>query len=197
MKRKTFYPRALWGLVILALITTTPSTASADDAPKPSGAVVGLGELQGRWKLDRDASDSFEPVMKALEVSWLIRRIAGVGSVYLTLELVPSSQCDDCPVRVRVTEKTPLRTTDFEIVLDGVVRPGVDPAGNETQDQYSTRLLGEMVLERRRTLPSGRAMRLQDRRSIGGKPDVMESVLKVWIEDRLEATSKRVFVRVN
>ncbi|MCP5068224.1 MAG: hypothetical protein GY946_16805 [bacterium] len=170
--------------------------SSAEGAPKLSESTGGLGELRGRWKLDREASDSFEPVMKALEVSWWVRQIAGVGSVYLTLDPASSEDCGKCPVRVSVTEETPVRTTEFEIVLDGVERPGADPAGNTTHDRYTTPQASEVVLERRRILPSGRSMRLREHRSIGADSGIMESTLKVWIEDKLEVTSRRVFNRV-
>lgn len=172
-------------MVAIALMLAIGTAASAEPE---------LERLEGRWKLDWDHSESFEPVMKALEVPWLLRRLAGVASAHVTLQLQPSD-CGDCPSKLLIVEESPVSTTDFVATLDGVSRPGVDPAGNETMDAY--RLSGEAGVEllRTRLLSSGRSARIRELRTPGTTSDTLDSVLTVWVDDEQQAKVRRLFRR--
>ena len=174
--------------IAAVIIALAGSPGCADDG--------GLGALEGRWALDRDAPDSFDPVMKALEVPWLLRRLAGVGSIEFGLEVIPVEACADCPLRIRMSEATPVRATEYEVTTDGVFRDGTDPAGNETRDAWTSPSEGRLRLERTRTLPSGKKTRITDTRSIGTTPNEMISILTVNIDREPAPESRRVFVRL-
>jgi hypothetical protein len=172
-------------ILLVVLLTGGSARAEAD-----------LSELDGRWKLDWDRSESFEPVMKALEVPWLMRKVAGVASVYVILQ-ADAIECDGCPPTVRITEESPFATNAFVAVLDGEPRAGKDPAGNETLDRYVAVGGSGIELIRTRMLGSGRAARIRELRTPGADPDTMHSVLTVWVDEDEQASVRRVFERVS
>jgi hypothetical protein len=133
--------------------------------------------------------------MKALEVPWLMRRLAGVASAHVTLQLQPSD-CGACPAKLRIVEESPISTTEFVATLDGVSRPGVDPAGNETVDEYRPSGAAGIELIRTRRLSSGRSARIREVRAPGETSDTLDSILTVWVDDEQQAMVRRVFRRV-
>ena len=175
-------------LVIALLLATT--LASAADAP------AGPARLDGHWKLDWDRSGSFEPVMKALETPWLMRRLAGIARVGLELRAIRTpSDCEKCPEKVMVTLLTPISNSEAEAILDGQPRPGEDPRGRATLDRYSWTSERGLEMIRELELPSGNQARLIEIRNLGADSDTLLSTLTVWIDGSLQASVERTFIR--
>ncbi len=175
--------------LIIALLLSSSLAAAADTPPGPS-------RLDGQWKLDWDRSDSFEPVMKALETSWLMRRLAGIARVGLELRAVDApSDCQDCAQKVRIRLSTPISSKEVEVKLDGLPRPGEDPRGRATLDRYTWSSTGGLEMIRELELPSGRQARLLETRDLGADSDTLLSRLTVWVDGSERASIQRTFIR--
>jgi hypothetical protein len=173
----------------LSVSLVAPSLAIATNLEDPS-------RLDGEWRLDWDRSDSFEPVMKALEVSWLLRKLAGVARVGLELRAVPLAEdCGACVREMLVTLKSPLSDAEVRIFLDGVARPGKDPRGRDTLDAYTWTKAGSLEMDREVELPSGKQARLLETRSIDSDPNTLNSTLVVWVDGIKQASITRAFER--
>jgi len=178
-------------LGVLALSLIAPSQTMAANLESPS-------RLDGEWRLDWDRSDSFEPVMKALEVSWLLRKLAGVARVGLELRAVPLAEdCGHCIRNMLVTLKSPLSNNEIQISLDGVPRPGKDPRGRDTLDAYTWTEEGTLEMNREVELPSGKQARLLEVRRIDSDPNTLISTLDVWVEGTKRASVTRAFERLS
>ena len=176
-------------LTTLLLFLVMPSWGIASGRDDPA-------RLDGVWRLDWDQSDSFEPVMKALEIGWLIRKLAGVARVGLELRAVPLPEdCQKCVRDMLVTLKSPLSKDEVRVTLDGVARPGKDPRGRDTLDAYRWTKEGALEMDREVVLPSGRQARLLETRSLDSDPDKLISRLVVFVEGSQEASITRIFER--
>ncbi len=176
-------------LLVAALLLFSPLTTVAD-------VLEGPARLDGHWKLDWDRSDSFKPVMKALEVNWLLRQLAGVARVGLELQALPA-ECETCPGQMLVTLSTPLSSDEVHVILDGTPRPGKDPRGRPTQDAYTWSNEGGMEMIRKLELPSGSQARLRETRNLGSDPDTLISTLTVWVDGAEQASVHRTFERTD
>ena len=87
---KTF--RSILLLLLFSVFLTTSVAIAAD-------AEAGPARIDGEWKLDWDRSDSFEPVMEALETPWLMRRLAGIARARTRADGPPSTDIDGRPRR--------------------------------------------------------------------------------------------------
>ncbi|MCP4035531.1 MAG: hypothetical protein GY733_01230 [bacterium] len=172
----------------LALVLLSAGLAAAD-------AGLDLERLNGRWKLDWARSDSFEPVMKALEVPWLVRKLAGVVPVHVTLS-VASPACDSCDPSLYVEQQNPLRSSSRTIVLDGVARPAKDPLGNDTVDRFTWSSENGMEMVRERVLASGKSARIREQRRVEDDLETMISTVTVWVENEERARVRRVLRKV-
>jgi hypothetical protein len=179
-------------MVVLMLVVLV---ATSILSPASSEAVV-LNDLNGRWKLDWDRSESLEPAMKALEVSWLLRKMAGVISIYVTLAVEPPS-CEDCDPSLQIKSENPIKNTERVVVLDGVARPFTDPIGNQSMDQFTWHAERGMEMVRNRMLKSGKAARIHERRTVNEDLTMMESIMTVWVDGEQRATVKRILVKVD
>ena len=184
---KTF--RSILTLLLFSAFLANPVAIAAD-------AAAGPARLDGVWKLDWDRSDSFEPVMEALETPWLMRRLAGIARVGVELRAVAApTDCDDCAEKVMVTLNTPISTKEVEVILDGVPRPGEDPRGRATVDRYRWTPEEGLEMIRELELPSGSQARLREIRSLGDDPNTLLSQLTVWVDGSERASIARTFVR--
>ena len=174
-------------IAALALITFAGPAALANSDAEA---------LDGSWKLDWERSEPFDPVLEALELGWIMRRLAGVASVEMGLRsLAPA--CDTCAERVEISFVSPISERTEVVTLDGEQRPGEDPQGNPTIDSY--RWDGEAALEmtRERKLPSGKRARIVDSRRMGDDADTLLSQLTIWVEGEQRASVHRVFERIS
>jgi hypothetical protein len=198
------------GGVLGALLSALVFIASSSFANAPSDLVISavpaeevaafdptldLDRLNGRWTIDWKASDSFEPVMDALEVPWLLRRLAGVVKAYITIT-VESPPCDTCNPSLRIEQESPVRDSSRVVRLDGVARPSKDPLGNETVDRFDWTPETGMELIRVRTLGSGRTARILERRVVEDDLRTMVSTMTVWVDDVERAQVRRVLRKV-
>ena len=154
----------------------------------------GLDRLNGRWKLDWSRSDSFAPVMDALEVPWLLKRLAGIISVQMIIE-VEYPECEGCSARLRIVSENPIKNTTRVVVLDGVARPAVDPLGNESLDRFVWHPEYGLEMHRERVLKSGKQARIHERRKVGEDIDTMVSTLTVWVDGEERASVRRILIR--
>ncbi len=168
---------------------------SAAFSSNTSDPALDLERLEGTWKLDWDESDPFEPVMKALEVPWFLRKLVGVIPVQINIEVRPPS-CDACSPQLHVEQRNPVRQSERTIELDGVARPAVDPLGNETVDKFTWSPESGMEMFRERTLGSGKSARIHERRKVEDDLRTMVSTMTVWIDDVEHATVRRVMRKV-
>ena len=176
----------LTALTLFLLLPSWAFASSLEDAAR----------LDGVWRLDWDQSDSFEPVMKALEVGWLIRKLAGVARVGLELHAIPRAEdCRKCVQEMLVTLQSPLSKDEVRVTLDGVARPGKDPRGRDTLDAYRWTKAGALEMDREVVLPSGRQARLLETRSLDSDPDKLISRLVVFVEGSQVASVTRIFER--
>ena len=116
-----------------------------------------LDRLSGKWKLDWDRSEPFGPAMKALEVPWLLRQMAGIISVEMTFE-VERPSCEACNASVQISSENPIKNTTRIVVLDGVSRPFTDALGNESMDRFSWSSESGLEMIRERILDSGKVV---------------------------------------
>lgn len=174
-------------IVVLGCLVVLAPMAAAGDPRTPA-------VLDGHWKLDRDRSDSFEPVMTALEISWLVRRIASVGSIRMEMQTLDRT-CDTCPYRIAFALRTPLRSQESTLVLDGEPRPGKDPSGRDTIDRFTWDEGRGLQMVRELTLPSGKPARLVELRMPGDDLDTLRSELTVSVSGEEVATIQRIFTR--
>jgi len=188
-----FAPHAVlcWVLLLPGLAEAS-GPESADSAADPG---LALERLNGVWELDWERSDSFEPVMDVLEVPWLLRRLAGLISVQIAIEVKPPT-CETCPPTMHVAQKNPVRNSERTVELDGVARPATDPLGNESLDRFSWSPEIGMEMMRERTLDSGRSARIRERRRVEDDLHTMVSTMTVWIDGVEEASVRRVLRKV-
>lgn len=185
--------KMLFGTFLLT-VTVILSSAFATAADAPPGPA----RLDGKWKLDWDRSDSFDPAMKALEASWFLRKLAGVARVGLEMRAVAiPSNCDECVERITVTLNTPISNKEVEAILDGEPRPGEDARGRATVDRYTWSSEDGLEMIRELELPSGSQARMVESRDLGEDPDTLSSQLTVWVDGSERASVKRTFIRTS
>lgn len=178
--------------IIPLLLFTSVATSLANAGDRPDGPV----RLDGEWKLDWDRSDSFEPVMKALETPWLMRKLAGIARVHLELRAVSTAgDCEECAEKIMVTLRTPISSKEVEVILDGKPRPGEDPRGRATIDRYTWTSADGLEMIRELELPSGSQARLLEIRNLGVDADTLLSRLTVWVDGTERASIERTFIR--
>ena len=170
---------------VLALIALAAPAALAN---------AEVNTLDGNWKLDWDRSEPFDRVLEALEVGWLMRRLAGVASVEMGLRSMAPT-CDACADRVEIRFASPISERTQIVVLDGEQRPGEDPQGNPTVDSYRWNAEVGLEMTRERKLPSGKSARIIDSRRIGDDRDTLLSQLTIWVEGEERASVSRMFKR--
>ena len=155
------------------------------------------GLPEGRvWRLDWSQSDSFGHAMKALEVPWLVRQMAGIVPVQITIEVAPT-ECVICDPRLHIHSKNPIKDTSRTVQLDGVARPFTDVMGNESMDQFSWDPEQGMEMVRERVLDSGKAAKIQERRTVTEDLSMMVSTMTVWVEGEERAFVRRILVKVD
>ncbi len=188
-----------FAFVVSAALANAPSDLVISAVPSGEVAVLDpaldLDRLNGRWTIDWKASDSFEPVMDALEVPWLLRRLAGVVKAYITITVEPPP-CDTCNPSLRIEQESPVRDSSRVVRLDGVARPSKDPLGNETVDRFNWNPETGMELIRVRTLGSGRTARILERRLVEDDLRTMVSTMTVWVDDVERARVRRILRKV-
>ena len=140
-----------------------------------------LERLSGKWKLDWDQSESFKPAMKALEVPWLIRQMAGIISVQVTIAVAPS-ECEACRPSLQISSENPVKNTSRIVRLDGVSRPFTDALGNDSMDLFTWDPEDGMEMVRERVLGSGKSARIRERRTVTDDLSKMVSTMTVWVE---------------
>ncbi len=177
--------RPLVAMTALGLLSAT--AAHVGDNP-------GLENLSGRWKMDWDRSEPVEPVMKALELPWLVRQLAGVVSLHMSFSIQPP-ECDVCEDRLQIMSENPIKNTTRIVVLDGVARPAVDPLGNKSLEKYRWGPDGRLEMTRTRVLKSGKKALLREQRKVGDYLDTLVSTMTVWIEDKEVASVRRIMIR--
>jgi hypothetical protein len=161
----------------------------------PLVAVAESQNLDGNWQLDWDQSEPFAPALEAMEVGWLMRRLAGVARVDIGIQSL-EPECDVCPERLEISFSSPISTRSEVVQLDHVPRPGKDPQGNPTIDRYKRTDGGGVEMVRELVLPSGKKARLIEAREIGTEPDSLISVLTVFVDGDQRAKIRRVFNRI-
>lgn len=176
--------------IIASLFTLIGITATAGAIAEDRSRA-----LDGRWRLDWDRSESFEPALEAMEVGWFIRRLAGVARVEVGIVGL-LRECDTCPERLELTFSSPISDRTDVVLLDDQPRPGKDPQGNDTIDRYRPTKNGGVELVRLRTLPSGRSVRLIETRTPGDATTSMLSTMVVFVDGEERANIRRVFERI-
>lgn len=177
-----------WVVVFLVLLLGLPSMSQADSASD-------LSRLNGRWKLDWDKSESFDPVMDLLEVPWLVQKLSGVVPVYATFEVVPP-ECETCASTLRIHQENPIKNTTRVVALDGVPAPHVDPLGNESMDRFIWSQDAGLKMVRERILKSGKTARILDLRNVEDDLASMVSMMTVYIDGEERASVRRIMVKV-
>jgi hypothetical protein len=168
----------------------TPSDSERLEQPKT------IDRLTGVWKLDWRQSDSFGPAMKALEVPWLVRQMAGIVTVRIIIEMAPS-ECGVCNPSLLMRSENPIRDTSRVVVLDGVARPFTDVMGNDSMDLFFWDPENGMVMVRHRVLDSGKSAKIRERRTVTDDLSTMISTMTVWVEGEERASVRRVLVKVD
>ena len=177
------------GLALSILLAS--QLALAED---PSGS-DSLDRLTGKWKLDWDRSESFAPAMKALEVPWLVRQMAGLVSVQVTIDVEPPD-CQACRPSLHISSENPIKNTSRYVHLDGVSRPFTDVMGNESMDLFTWSADDGMEMIRERVLDSGKLAKIYERRSVNDDLTTMVSTMIVWVDGEERASVRRVLLRV-
>lgn len=178
------------GLTISLLLAAQGAGAFGPDESDP------LNRLSGKWKLDWDRSESFSSAMKALEVPWLVRKMAGLISVQVTIQ-VETPECDECRRALHISSENPIKNTSRVVFLDGVSRPFTDVMGNESMDVFTWNPDRGMEMIRERVLDSGKAAKILESRTVTDDLSTMVSTLTVWVEGEERASVRRVLSKVD
>ncbi len=155
-----------------------------------------LDRLRGSWQLDWDRSGSFEPAMKALEVPWLVRQMAGIVSIQVTIQ-VEEPDCEGCSRSLQIRSKNPIKNTTRLVRLDGISRPFKDAMGNESMDVFTWDPKKGMEMMRERILDSGKKARIYENRTVTDDLTTMVSTMTVWVEGEERASVRRILSRVD
>ena len=177
-------------------IAMNPSTPETENGLKIASELKALDRLNGSWKLDWNQSDSFKPAMQALEVPWVVRQMAGIVSVQLTIEVTPA-ECETCEPSLHIRTTNPIKDTERIVVLDGIPRPFTDVMGNGSMDQFSWDPELGMEMVRERVLDSGKAAKIRERRTVSDDLSTMISTMTVWIEGEERASLRRILLKVD
>ena len=177
------------GLMIPLMLAAYSARASGSEEP------VSLDRLTGKWKLDWDQSESLAPAMKALEVPWLVRQMAGLVSVQVTIE-VGDPACEACLPALLISNENPIRNTSRVVLLDGVSRPFTDVLGNESMDQFTWNPDDGMEMIRERVLDSGKSAKIYEQRTVNADLSRMTSTMTVWVEGEERASVRRILSKV-
>jgi hypothetical protein len=137
----------------------------------------------GEWRLDRDRSDSPEPMMKALEVPWAMRKIALVFS--------PSLAIGTAGDAVELTVQGPFGDRVDRFYGDGVERAGRDQMDRSYRESSRWRPQARLVVVRHLTLKSGRIALIETTWRMADR--VLTATSVVRIADEPEVQVRRFF----
>jgi len=166
--------RRLWMAAILALLLL-PSLAVASGRP----------DFTGRWQLDRQASDSVEPILAAQGIGWFKRKV--VAGLAMTQHIEQRGDTID------VVIETTYKTRSQRWIADGKPRPVDIDDGNKAVSAHRF-AQGSLVTVTTGTSEGGEAYTLRSTRSLLDGGQTMQVVLACTIgDDTLRAT--RVFRR--
>ncbi len=112
---------------VLLLLVAMPVAAEAPRDGAPTR--VPLEAWVGEWTLDRDASDSVEPLLVLLDTPWVMRKAAGAMTPTFTFRVLPSGD------GLHWVNENPIMRRERELKGDGVERSLEDPLGRT----YTTR----------------------------------------------------------
>ncbi len=160
-----------------------------------AGQSTDLDRLNGRWKIAWDRSDSLEPAMEALEVPWLVRRLAGVVSAHVTF-VVEYPECEGCEPRLRIVQENPLKSTTRVVALDGEPHSFEDALGNDCLDRFTWDPEHGMEMTREHELRSGSSAQIREQRSVEDDLQTMVSNMTVWVDGEQRASIRRVLLKV-
>jgi len=186
---------SLMPFVLAALAALTVLSAPGAGAFDP-GTPDSLERLDGIWKLDWERSESFGPAMKALEVPWLVRQMAGLVSIQVTIE-VTEPECEGCSRSLEIESENPIKNTSRHVMLDGVPRPFTDVMGNKSTDVFTWDPDRGMEMMRERILDSGKSARIYESRTVTDDLATMVSTMTVWIDGEERASVRRILSRVD
>ena len=172
-------PLAL-GLAVCGLYAVAAGADAIDDGT-PAAATAWVG----KWRLDRDRSDPDESLLIALDVSWMVRKIAAA--------FTPTFAVTASDGGVGFATKTPLGSRVDRFHGDGVERDGEDLLGRSYRESSRWTPEGHLVVNR--------ALKLDDRTtdieivwSVNGATLVSITTVEVEADSRLRV--RRVFDRV-
>ncbi len=184
------------GLAICILLISPVAVALSPSGQDEPDQPEALDRLNGRWKLDWNQSDSLGPAMKALEVPWLVRQMAGVIAIQIAIEVAPDD-CETCSPSLRIRSKNPIKNTSRVVTLDGVARPFTDVMGNDSMDLFSWHPQFGMQMVRERVLNSGKSAKILERRTVTDDLSTMISTMTVWVEGEERASVRRILSKVD
>lgn len=184
------------GLAICILFASPVAVALSPSEPEDPDPPKVLDQLSGVWRLDWSQSESFGPAMKALEVPWLVRQMAGVIPVQITIEVAPLD-CEICSPSLHIRSKNPIKNTSRVVMLDGIARPFTDVLGNDSMDLFSWHPEFGMEMVRERVLGSGKSAKIRERRTVTEDLSTMISTMTVWVEGEERASVRRILSKVD
>jgi hypothetical protein len=155
-----------------------------------------LSQLNGRWKLDWEKSESMDPAMALLEVPWLVKKMSGVVTIHATFEVTPST-CESCAANLRILNENPIKNTTRRVILDGEPVAHTDPLGNDSMDSFIWSEATGLKMVRERVLKSGKKAKIIDVRFVEDDLASMVSVMTVFIDGEERANVRRVLTRVD
>ena len=125
-------------VALLALLLLSSSTAANDLSKGSSGEARGEVWV-GTWLLDREASDSVEPMLVAMRAPWIARKAAAVMTPTMTITALEHGG-------LRVVNDNPIRQTDEEIFVDGVARERRDALDRKVVRSAAWSEAGQLVV---------------------------------------------------
>ena len=122
-------------LFALLLVSLLVPAAHAEAPDGEAGAA-----WVGTWHLDRDASDSVEPMLAAMKTPWIVRKLAATMAPTMTITSLRHGG-------LRVVNENPIRKTDQEIFVDGVKRERLDPLDRKVVRSATWNAAGQLVVK--------------------------------------------------
>ena len=169
VKSMRFGPTGVGVIVVALFLNLNSGAGNATDDTTGSATDAASDAYVGIWLLDLEASDSIEPLMRAMEAPWIARKLA--NAMTPTMIITPLAEGG-----LRMINENPISKTDQELPADGVKRARKDPLGRKVVSSEMWSESGQLVITQENHADDGRIL----------------GVESTWarVGDRLEITNR-------
>ena len=168
-----------------AATADTPEQRAAADADGPQASPP--VDFSGQWQLDVKASDSMDPILEAVGLSFLERAL--FNNSVVTHIITQTAE------RFTIEVKTAFFSRTDNLPLNGEPTPTVDPAGRPVESTSVWSDDARQLITRIRVTPDQQEFTMT--RSLDEGQDTMEVLIEFFPKEGKSLTSRRVYRRIN